>query len=563
MDLLSYNTNKNSFLTNMLYTEAFLDSAQLRDSVFSQAKNLNYLPDSAFSSYANVTVNFTATGVSQPYVIPKGSSFSTLVKNSSYMFTTPETIIVSSANNSYTFTTQIFEGTYVQDAYIYDPTTLNPNPRFRITNPNVDLNSLTVVVSDYGSTNTVIYNLATSFLDLTNLSTVYFLQAAFGGYYEIIFGDDVIGNAPSNNATILMDYRICNATLPNGATTFSINFDPTGKANELINVGTGNPKVITNVGAQGGSNAESIESVRFYAPRYFQTQERAIVPSDYEVLLKKQFPEINAVNAYGGEDINPPQYGKVVVSVNISGVTSLPSSKQTQYTNFLKQRMPMSIQPIFVDPWFTYLQITTLVRYNVNITTNSVNYTQTLVNTTISNYNITNLNNFNVTLRLSQLSTLIDESDPSIISNQTSIKCYQKIIPNFGVTTNYTISFGFSLSGTLSDTDETHPSNIQTCLSSSSFMYNGSLAFLEDDGEGKVRISTSQNGENITIAVIGTINYSTGQIILNNFKIDSLINGQTLLVYVVPADDDVASSQNNILSIDLSSVNIVIEPISV
>lgn len=564
-ELLAYNGNKQAFLTNMLLSEAFLDSAQLMNSVNSRAKELNYLPRSARSAKATVTVNFNATGVSQPYTVQKGDSFSTLVKNTSFQFTIPETIIVSSANNSFSFTSDVYEGTYVQDTYIYSPTTTSPFPRFKITNQNVDTSSLVVSVINAGTTNAIAYTFTSTMLDLTNASQVFFLQPAENGFYEVIFGDNVVGQSPSNNALIILDYRICNQDAPNGATTFSINFDPTGTANELINSGTNNPSVTTVNGAQNGAPPESIESVRFFAPRHFQTQERCIVPSDYQVLLQANFPEINAVQAFGGEDAVPPQFGKVIISIFIKGITAIPNSKITQYTNFIKARNPMSIQPVFINPLFSFIQVNSIVRYNVNITTNSSAFIQSLVNTTINNYNINNLNSFNSTLRLSQLSTLIDQSDPSIISNITNIQVYNKVQPAFGVPSNYTINFGFALNSTFLDASSAHPTNTTKCLSSSLFLFKGNVSFLEDDGQGNVRVSTTQNNQDVAVATVGTINYATGQIQLSNLQIDGLIGSdpQNLFVFVVPADYDVTSAQNTILSIEPQGININVQALAV
>lgn len=561
MDLLSYNTNKNAFLVNMLLSEAFLDSAQLLSSVVSQAKVLNYLPRSARSSSATVTVNFSATGNNQPYIIKKGDSFSTLVKNSSYVFSIPENIIVSSANNNFSFTTDIFEGTYVQDAYIYN--SANSFPRFRLTNKNVDTTSLIVGVLNAGSTNVIPFSQVTSTLGLTNLSQVYFLQASDNGFYEVIFGDNIIGQTPSNNATIILDYRICNASLPNGALNFSINFDPTGISSELINGFSNNPQTITVNPAANGDDPESIESIRFFAPRFFQTQERAIVPSDYEVLLKTQFPEINAVSAFGGEDAVPPLFGKVIVSVNISGIPVIPNSKVVEYTNFLRQRCPMSIQPIFINPEFTYLLINSTVKYNVNLTTNTPNFINSLVATTINNYNTTFLNNFNTTFRFSQLLSLIDDSDQSIISNVTTVKAYKKIQPTFGVPAVYFINFGFPFSTNFFDTSQSHPINISKCLSSDNFMSTGTLCFLEDDGAGNVNLSTNQSNTTVIKSTVGAIDYINGLILLNNLQIDGLMNNQTQLkVYITPDDPDVAAVKNTILLIEPSGTNITILPLS-
>ena len=560
VELLAYNTQKNAFLTNMLFSEAFLDSGQLSASVFSHAKELNYTPRSARSAKASINVGFYATGESQPYIIQKGESFSSLVKNTQFVFTIPKTLIISSANNYYNFTTDIYEGVYVQDTYVYNVSEDIPYPTYRLTNKQADTTSLTVAVFEDGSTAGVPYTFKTSFLGLDNLSKVFFLQIDENGFYEIVFGDGVIGYKPKNNSTIILDYRITNSLAPNGAGSFVINFNPTGTSGELINGISNNPVITTTSIASGGAPQESIESVRYYAPRSFQTQERAIVPSDYETLLKTQFPEINAVNAYGGEDANPPQYGKVIVSIALTDFDTIPDSLETEYYNFLKSRCGLTTTPIFIDPEYTYIEVNSLVRYNYNITSNTSDRIKTLVTTAINNYNIDNLNDFNVILRYSNFTTTIDTSDISIISNITDILCYKKIPIKLNTASNYTINYNFALDNTIPI--ETYPHTTRdSTLSSSGFYYNGTYVSLEDDGNGNVNIVQYLNSNYLLVSQIGTIDYINGIVTLTNIIFDSF-DGTDFLIYVRPKDKDIISQQNTILLIEPSAINLTIQPVT-
>lgn len=540
-DLLAYNSNKHAFLTNMLMSEAFMDSAQLSSSIFSHAKDLNYLPRSARSAVANVTVNFTATGVSQPYIIPKGSSFATLIKNNSYVFSIPETISVSSPNGYYSFTTNIYEGVYVKDSYVYQTTEATPYPTFRITNKNIDTTSLTVTVYEDNSTIATSFQPASSLLGLTSLDKVFFIQASETGYYEIQFGDGIIGYTPNQNSLIVLDYRITQADAANGAKAFSINFDPTGvnELNQIIQ-----PITINGV-VDGGAQPESSDSVRYYAPRHFQTQERCIVPDDYEVLMKIAFPEINAVTAYGGEQLDPPRYGFIVVSADI-GLDTLPISKENEYRAFLLKRMTMSMEPLFLDPGRSYVHVDTIIRYNINVTTNTPNYIQSLVATAISNYNIDNLNNFNVTLRYSRLTEDIDNADPSIVSNITNLMIYQKIIPVNGVSKTYTLNFNTPL---------------KTGTNSTGFTIKGQHYFMQDDGNGDVQVYQYVNNKQVNVSTIGSIDYTKGIITLSSVLFDSY-DGTHLKIYVTPSDPDIVASQQTILAIESDEVHITVQPIA-
>lgn len=556
LDLLSYNTLKNLFFLNMAVSEGFLDSAQLRPSVLSHAKDLNYTPRSSRSARANVTATFRALTTSQPYIIQKGQSFSSHYKNQSFIFSIPETLTVASANDTFTFTTDIYEGIYMKDTYIFDTGSLVPI-RFKITNPNVDTDSIVVNVYEDGKIIPDIYARTTSMLDITDTSKVYFLQTgAVDGNYEIIFGDNTIGRQPKNGAVVVIDYRITVGKPANGCSVFSINFDPTSPTDELLS----SVSVQTNNIAIGGAPVEETETVRFYAPRWFQTQERAIVPSDYEVLLKTQYPEINAVSVYGGETVIPPQFGKVIVAIDISNVEGLPISNRDKYFEFLKARCPIAITPVFITPEYVYLRINTLIRYNVNVTNETISRIRTLVLAAISDFNDVNLNDFNVTFRFSKLIRALDDADPSILSNITNISLYKKVYPTPNVTQNIILSFGVPLLDTLPVRSLTHDLSDEKTLTSSYFKYKGEYVSLEDDGLGNINIVKTDGNNLQTITNIGVIQYDTGLVQLNNFTLDSY-EGTCLHIYVRPADNDITVSKNVIMLIESENSQVNVEQI--
>jgi hypothetical protein len=287
MDLLAYNTYKNAFYLNMAVSEAFLDSSQLEASVLSHSKELNYVPRSSRSSRSKIKVDFQASGDTQPYVIEKGSSFTSTLKNDSYTFTIPESITVSSANTTFSYETYIYEGIYLKESFIVDYN--QDMQRFIASNKNIDTESLTVTVYEDGSDLGESYSLASTLLDLNNTSKVFFLQASDLGNYEVIFGDGIIGKKPKDRSTIILDYRISKGSVANGSKEFSTNYDPTN--GDLLET----PAITVLEESIGGLEKESLNSVKYYAPRHFQIQERAITPSDYEIILKTKFPEINTI----------------------------------------------------------------------------------------------------------------------------------------------------------------------------------------------------------------------------------------------------------------------------
>lgn len=555
LELLSVNSAKTGFYQNMILNESFLDSAVLRNSALSRAKELNYLPSSAKSSRARIKVEFTASGENAPYIIPKGALMTSLVKNDSYTFTIGETLTVASADNNYEFETDIFEGYFLSDTYTFLPGIDSCVQRFEIKNKNVDLDSLTVTVYEDGNQIGTMYRLSKTLLDLDGNSKVFFLQPSEHGYFEVIFGGGIHGRKPKGNSTIVLNYRISNGAEANGARIFTLDFDPTA-SNEL----TGTSIVNTLQESRDGSDAESLESIKFNAPRHFQIQERAVNANDYRVILKKQFPEINAIHSYGGEDLDPPRYGKVFCAIDIKNVEGLPDSKKAQYTAFLKNRTTFGVKPVFVEPEFVYLQVNTKVRFNVNVTNASRESIKTFVRDSIVTFKDKNLDDFNVILRQSQLMCEIDEADPSIISSQTDILSYKKINPSLGVFQNFTLNFGAPFRTDFALKQDSHETNKIHTVASSPFTYNSEQASIDDDGDGNIRIMKITGKRHEKILNIGTVDYANGIITIKDLKVDAYL-GSSIKIYVRMADPDVSASLNNILTIEDSEINIVLEEI--
>lgn len=552
LEVMAQNSYRNAFMTNMLYSEGFIDSAQLRSSLLSHAKELNYLPRSVRSAKARVRVTFEASGEAQPYTIPKGSQFATLIKSESYTFSTPEPIQAISANNTFTFETDLYEGIYVKDVYVFSG---DETQKFKLTNRNVDIRSITVVVYEDGSTTPVVYNRTTTLLDLKGDSKVYFLQASENNTFEVFFGDNVLGRKPKNNATIVIDYRISSGPKGNGARAFSVDFDPTN-ANELLST----PILEILEVAKNGVDEESNESIRYYAPRSFQVQERAITASDYEILLKTEFPEINAVSVYGGEELDPPRFGRVYLAVDIADVEGLPEIKKDEYTQFLTRRSPFSIKPTIVEPVFTYIGLNILARYNLNLTTNSIARIKTIVTNAVMNYNQKYLNKFNSTFRLSKLTSDIDNSDLSIISNATSPVMYKKLNPTIGSPTNIEIDFAQPLFSGSPAQQSVYSADDMKTVYSTAFRYRGDTCVFEDDGNGKIRIVKYSQITRTTITEIGTVDYTLGKIMISNVLLDAY-SGAHLKFYAVPADKDIYTAKNVFLSMEVDEVVINVEGI--
>jgi hypothetical protein len=528
----------------MVGSEMFLDSAQLRDSVVSHAKELNYTPRSFKSAQANVNLTVVSDVLNKrSIVIPKGYTFTSRFGPKNFTFSVADNFIISdytqnAARTQLTFTGSnipIYEGYYVADNYTYSSN--NPQ-RFIISNKNVDTSSITVtVMEDVGAT-TLVYNRAQSLFDLNSSSPVFFVQGAENDSYEIVFGDGVNGRMPKNNSVITIEYRVSNGELPNGCNLFT----PDTTLDSESNI-----TVTTNQNASGGAISETLESIKYNAPRHFNTQERAITTEDYETLLRINFPEVNAVTAYGGENLDPPQFGKVFVAVDLNEVDSLPQVKIDQYYNFLKPRSPVSIDPVFVDPEYTYIQVKSTVNYNVNVTRLSTEDIKTITKSAIIDYALTNLNNFNRIFRYSKLIQAIDSSQASIISNETDISVIKVIVPETGLLLTFDVNFRVPLKIIYGADGKGYS------ISSTVFNYKGNKAVLKDDGISAIQVISASTGQ--LIETVGQIDYTTGLLQFSNFKIDSYI-GAGIKIYAAPKNKDLSTVNNVILNIIEEDVEI-------
>lgn len=552
LDVLAYNTYQNAFYMNMVSNEMFLDSARLRDSVISHAKELNYLPRSFTSAKAVIQLIITPVDSNKnSIVIPKGTGFISRVDDYTYTFTTTENLVVTTKSGGafVSDSITIYEGSYLSDTYAVN---YNNPLVFKINNKNVDISSVTVTILEDNGSTTLEYTRATSLFSSNETSKVFFLQPGVGDTYEVVFGDGVVGRKPKNNSIVIIEYRVSNGELPNGAYRF-------------INSGRidNEPDVVINTitAAADGAVAEDLNSIKFNAPRAFTTQERAITAEDYQNLLKANYPEINAVTAYGGEDAIPPQYGRIFVSIDLTDVDGLPKIKEDEYKRFLRSRSSVAMEPLFVTPDYTYLNIESIVRYNINLTGLNPEDIRTYVIDTILNYASTYLNSFTKTFRYSKLVQAIDGTDSSIVSNETDINLVKYLTPDLNTSLNLTIDFKNPLTQEIPLLSDEHPIIDVHGITSSAFTYSGiQNCVLEDNGDGIVRIVTPVGANHKKIVDIGAVNYDTGIVSLTNFTIQNY-TGTSLKIYGVPRSRDITAIQNVILNIIEPDVNITIEQI--
>ena len=555
LDVLAFNTHKNAYYANMVANEAFLDSSVNRASVVSHAKELGYTPRSYRAAQATVTVNFGSTQPAQT-AVNFGDVFTAKIGNETYQFVAMETVQIkqdASDGNWKASNVDIKEGKLLFYTWVVD--TSNDDQRFIIPSRTVDTSTLFVQVqpsrrekvpsTDYWTRNTDLNR-------LTNQSKVYFLQETDDEKFEIYFGDGIAGLAPSNGNLVVLRYLRTSGEDANGVSSFTYSPDTSATVTTVSN-------------AAGGGDIESIASIKYYAPRAYQAQERAVTVDDYRVILAREYADIESVFVWGGEENDPPEYGKVFVSIKPKTGTSLTTQeKQSIARNILNEKNLVSIRPELVDPEFLYLYITTTAKYDPAKTSLNSSSMASIVRAAILNFADTELEKFDRSLRFSQFSTLIDNSNTAILQNDTEILLQKRFEPDLGTAAQYVIDFD----NALFHPEDSYPSPI---LSSTAFTYSDTdgtnvTAYLDDDGSGKVRIFKLVNQSKVVInANIGTIDYTSGRVSLLNFTPQGIVtSGETQIrITVQPNKFDVRSRRNQILIIDTDdAASLVVSAVS-
>jgi len=552
LDVLAYNTHYLGYNANMLANEMYLDSADQRSSVVSLAKQVGYTPKSATSSTAKIDVVVNnASGAS--LTMSRGTKFTTTVDGTNYSFVNNADISISPVDGVFKFSNlDIFEGTYLN--YKYTANTSDTDQRFIIPNDFVDTATLTVKVQESSSDSTTnTYKLASGITGIDSTSKVYFLQEVENGRYEVYFGDGVLGESIKDGNIIILDYITCNLDESNGATSFTLSGTVGGFSNVTIT---------TLDNANNGSGPETIKSIKYNAPRDYTAQDRAVTAEDYKVLVKSLYANAQSVQVYGGEDAATPDYGKVYISIKAKSGSNLTEVTKVGLVRSLKSFAVASVTPVIIDPETTFIILTVTFKFDSNLTTKDVSTLSTNVLNAISTYNTDTLENFTGMFRYSVLGKTIDDSDTSILSNITKVNMYKYITPTLSEGLKYTLSFNNAFFNPHSG----HNSTGGGIISSTGFKINNDDSlnehFLDDDGNGNVRVYYLNGTVRVyTSSTFGTVNYTTGEIILTSANITSISNvdgaaSVQIRVTVSPNSNDIVPVRNQVLSIDVANSTI-------
>lgn len=549
LDVLAYNTQLNNYYVHAALSENFLDTAQLRESVNSHAKELNYLPRSRSSSTATLDVYLTVPPSQTPpsfLSIPKNTLFSGVCEGITFSFYNEEAVTVQPVDGVYQYSgLKVFEGSFATENYVVDD--VNPK-RIVLNSNNVDTSSIKVFVRD-GNDLTLdpveyVFKQDTFGVDVTD--SVFYIQASGQFKYEVYFGKNILGNEPKHSDIITVQYRKTEGESANGVRRFT----PPSKIN-------GYPSTVFVASmSEGGAERESIEDIRFSAPKYAQVQQRAVTESDYGILLKSEFSEIQSISVYGGEKADPPLYGRVVIAVDIENADGLTLTAKEKFYNFIKTRTPLAIEPVITAAQFMYVEVVSDVVYNTAFTSKSSSDIQTAVAGAITTYTEESLDNFGVTLRFSKMSKNIDASDTYIVSNDTKIRAIIEFTPIVNFTETFTIKFNNELEydhGAFLSDDIHYPA-----LKSSEFIYSSQTCFIMDDGLGFLHIYR-ESGTNLTKIVnkIGTVDYTTGEVVVKNFSVESF-TGSAIKFYANLVKLDLVAPDTRVMSIRPEDVTITI-----
>lgn len=562
LDVLAYNTHYMGYYANMAVNEMFIDSASLRESVVSHAKHLNVIPASVTASTAYLDMTFTPSGSPLSLSIAKNTKFTTSISGRSYTFTTTANKTIYPIAGTYSVTNlPIREGTIVNKKYTVN--LADTTQRFVVPNRNVDISTITVQVQNSSSDTAVTTWTNANALDVTTIAStqkVFWIQEVEEQKYEILFGDGAVGAQLADANIIFIEYLVTSGLASNKASSFTA-------VGTVAGLSSANYTLTVASAASGGAEIESVASLKTNAPKLYQAQKRATTKEDYKAILLGERSDIESITVYGGEDASPAVYGKVYIAVKPNGNTAFSAATKDAIKNsILKKTNVVTVTPEIVDPIFYYLLIDTTINYDPVTLLTSEDTLKSLISSTITNYFSTSLQKFDNKFRYSKLAGVIDDTNSSIRNSKTSIRYQMQIAPTtLAVAATYTMEFNTTLAeGTLTSTAFT---------ASDGYTYT-----LFDDSLGVVKlIRSTYTSATDSIAVdspvaymtladgsqnLGTIDYTTGKVVLNNFTPYTVSDGKTYIKMIVTPgtnNQDITPLREQIIttdSTDTAAINI-------
>jgi len=555
IDMLAYAGHISGVNTNIAASEMFLDSAQIRKNVVSRAKDLGFTPASEKATSAQIEVKMSnirnanqTIPSANDMTLSRGHNFTTVYDGVTYNFVNTTSVVPVRDNTNFSYpTVDIVQGQYITDSFVFDSQV--KNSKFVLSNSRVDKSKLEVSVNSNGGV--AKYSLSTDVSTINASSRVFYAQENEEGFIEIYFGDDVLGKGLVDGDLISATYITVDTVHADGAKLFSMA--------DAIN-GFSNATITTLAIASGGAEKESIDSIKFKATKFYTSQNRLVTLNDYKAKVSEYYPNADAVAVWGGEDNDPPQYGKVFVSLKPQNSDYLSVAEKAQVTSKLNQLNMLTVRPEIVDAEIVKILITTVFKYNKNDTTLSQGELETIVRNAIVNFDNTNLNNFDSIFRHSNLVKDIDASNSAILSNITNVRLEKKKTVEIGKSEGLVINFG---NGFFHPHDG-HNKASGGILTSTGFKVDGDSVntyFFDDDGSGVVRRYSLQSGVRVFAdQAAGTIDYTSGKISVDAIKFTSTVNNDTSIDFtVIPSSDDVVAIRGSLIDISINDIKVTAE----
>lgn len=556
LDLLAYNTYYSAIYSSIAASEAHLDSAQLFDSVVSRAKLVGYTPRSARGATANVQITFTtavANATFNSITVAKNTSFRATINGVAYTFVTPKNYVISS-NSSSGFRSYIdlVEGYPLTYRFTFS----SSNTGIVLPNANVDTRSIAVTAPVGGVSAT--FNLADDITTVNSSSKVFYIDGERDSKFKVYFGDGVLGQQPDQNGTVSVSYRVCSASKGNGANNFTALSSVGGQSNFTL-------RCISR--ASGGAGIESIGSIKFNAPKAYETQNRAVVAEDYKRLILRDNRDIRSVNIWGGEENDPPIYGKVYGCVKPVDGNYISTNRKEEIKSTIKKYLVQSIDLELIDPTYMFIVPNITVQYDASLTTYSASEIASLIADRIITYETNNLNSFDGSFWFSKFLKYIDLTDDSIVGTTAFIDLQKRFIPSTSTKNTYEVHFNNELEK-LGDWNAANLSGSASMrhpgfgfISSTAFSTpEHATSYLEDNGFGVLRIfykdASGSFGKIYTNYDTGTVNYETGEVTIDEFLPTNVANGGTISINARPRSYNITPVRNQILLFSGSKITV-------
>ena len=562
IDTLAYNTYITAFNSNMIVNESFLDSATLRENVVSLARNIGYVPRSRSAAKANVSFSVTTSSDTPTMTLQAGLVCVGATNETNYIFSIPESVTTTVSSGTATFTgIDIYQGTFVKNVFTVDGSL---DQRFILNNSFIDSSTIVVKVkgiSDTGEGRE--YALAENILNINSTSEIYLLQEVQDEKYEILFGDGYFGKKLENGAVVTVSYIITDGKDGNGASNFAFSGRVVDSLNNVV-VPTNTVTVTTVSNAANGGDIESIESIKYFAPRIYSSQYRAVTARDYEAIIQSIYPNTESVSVVGGEELDPPQFGNVIISIKPkNGDYVSDFDKQTILTK-LKNYSLSGINQQIIDLKVLYVEVDSAVYYNPSQVTN-VNALKTTITNTLNTFATSNINKFGGRFKYSKLCQTIDNVDNAITSNITRVIIRRNLKALINQSAQYELCFG--------NTFHYKPEGYN--IKSTGFTLagrTGTFYFTDvpDATGGKgvlsiVKESTTGGAYIVEVKSAGTVDYIKGEIILNTLNITSTVEANNIIeIQAYPESNDVIGLKDLYLSFSVadSKINMIKDTIT-